>query len=57
MIFSRFIKKELDPIDFSILVTDIHSHLLPGIDDGAIDLDDSIELKPIYEKNLTFYVP
>ena len=41
---SKFKKKELPPIDFSILKTDIHSHLIPGIDDGAQNLDESLEL-------------
>lgn len=31
-------------IDFSLLKTDMHSHLLPGIDDGAADLETSVEL-------------
>lgn len=30
--------------DFSFLSTDIHSHLLPGIDDGASTLEDSLKL-------------
>jgi hypothetical protein len=30
--------------DYSILKTDIHSHLIPGIDDGAKSLEDSISL-------------
>lgn len=30
--------------DFSVIATDMHSHLIPGIDDGAKTLDDSLEL-------------
>ena len=30
--------------DFSVLKTDMHSHLLPGIDDGSKDLDTTIDL-------------
>jgi tyrosine-protein phosphatase YwqE len=34
-----FKKKKLDQaVDFSPLVTDMHSHLIPGIDDGAPDM-------------------
>ena len=42
--FSKFKKKELEPIDFSVLKTDMHSHLIPGIDDGAQTMDESLEL-------------
>lgn len=42
--FSRFNKKNLDPIDFSSISVDIHSHLIPYIDDGAEDYDESIDL-------------
>ncbi|MEE4176570.1 MAG: CpsB/CapC family capsule biosynthesis tyrosine phosphatase [Bacteroides sp.] len=36
---SWFRKKKLDhPVDLSPLVTDMHSHLIPGIDDGAPDM-------------------
>ena len=30
--------------DFSAIGIDMHSHLIPGVDDGAKDIDDSIEL-------------
>jgi protein-tyrosine phosphatase len=44
--FSIFKKKYPSvPVDFSGLVTDMHSHLLPGIDDGSPDTDMSAELK------------
>jgi protein-tyrosine phosphatase len=41
-----FSKKDdgLGPIDFSSLGTDMHSHLIPGIDDGAKTVEDSVEL-------------
>jgi tyrosine-protein phosphatase YwqE len=44
-IFSFFKKKEnLPPADLSQLQVDIHSHLIPGIDDGAKTIEDSIRL-------------
>ena len=41
-----FGKKEpqLGPADLSVLGTDVHSHFIPGIDDGAPHLEASIEL-------------
>ncbi|MBI9066007.1 MAG: capsular biosynthesis protein [Salinivirgaceae bacterium] len=40
-----FRKKELMvPFDFSLLVNDLHSHLIPGIDDGAKNMADSLVL-------------
>ncbi|MDW8228598.1 MAG: CpsB/CapC family capsule biosynthesis tyrosine phosphatase [Saprospiraceae bacterium] len=32
------------PTDFSVLQTDLHSHLLPGIDDGVPDMNEALEL-------------
>ncbi|WP_353480745.1 CpsB/CapC family capsule biosynthesis tyrosine phosphatase [Haliscomenobacter sp.] len=44
-LFSRTQKKdEIPPQDFSVLNTDMHSHLIPGIDDGAKTLEESLEL-------------
>lgn len=42
--FSIFKKTSKQPTDLSVLVTDMHSHLIPGIDDGASDIDNSLEL-------------
>ena len=32
------------PVDMSLISTDMHSHLIPGIDDGAETIGDSLEL-------------
>lgn len=37
-------KKESHGFDYGLLGTDMHSHLLPGIDDGAPDLATSVKL-------------
>src|SRR5687768_11257297 len=42
-LFSRS-KPKRQRFDFSVLNTDMHSHLLPGIDDGAEDMAVSLEL-------------
>jgi tyrosine-protein phosphatase YwqE len=45
-IFSNFFKKSKpgEPVDLGILGVDMHSHFIPGIDDGAQTMKDSIEL-------------
>jgi len=37
-------QKQSEPRDLSALVTDVHSHLIPGIDDGAKSLEESVQL-------------
>lgn len=41
---SFFRKKPSGPNDLSALSCDMHSHLIPGIDDGAKDMEDAIAL-------------
>ncbi|MCB0430141.1 MAG: capsular biosynthesis protein [Flavobacteriales bacterium] len=40
--FGEKVKKE--HFDFGILGTDIHSHFIPGIDDGAATMEDSVNM-------------
>lgn len=42
--FKFFSRSSSATFDFSIIGTDMHSHLLPGIDDGSRDLDSSVAL-------------
>ncbi len=37
-------KKLKSPVDLSLLQVDIHSHILPGLDDGAEDMSSSIKM-------------
>lgn len=40
----NFFKKRPSSINFSTVKTDMHSHLIPGIDDGAQNLEESVHL-------------
>ena len=42
--FSDFSGKKLDPLDFTVLKTDMHSHLIPSIDDGSQNEEESIQI-------------
>jgi tyrosine-protein phosphatase YwqE len=37
-------KKPLDPIELSNIAVDMHSHLIPGIDDGSKSMDETIAM-------------
>jgi len=41
-LFKKKEKKREITFDFSSIVVDMHSHVLPGIDDGAQNLQESI---------------
>jgi protein-tyrosine phosphatase len=50
-IFDRFFKKKevLPPFDLSRIKVDMHSHLIPGIDDGSKDMDQTIAMLTKFE--------
>lgn len=48
-IFSCFFKSTKVPVDFNGF-TDCHSHILPGVDDGVVSLDESISILAEYER-------
>ncbi|HEY0030114.1 MAG TPA: CpsB/CapC family capsule biosynthesis tyrosine phosphatase [Bacteroidia bacterium] len=43
-LFSKKTRKLKTPVDLSVLHCDIHSHFIPGIDDGAKTMDDSLQM-------------
>ena len=50
-LFKKLFKKtpKLDPLNFSMIGTDLHSHLIPGIDDGSKSLEDTLALLRKFE--------
>ncbi|CAG5086606.1 tyrosine-protein phosphatase [Parvicella tangerina] len=48
-LFGKKKEKDLDPADLSVLKVDVHSHLIPGIDDGAAQMEDSLNLLAEFE--------
>jgi len=50
--FGRFFNKKrevLPPLDLSIFGADMHSHLIPGIDDGSQSMDETIAMLAKFE--------
>ena len=48
-LFGKKKEKDLEPADMSVLRVDVHSHLIPGIDDGAAEMEDSLNLLAEFE--------
>ena len=42
-------KQPLEPFDLSIIGSDMHSHLIPGIDDGSRNMDETIAMLAKFE--------
>lgn len=40
-LFNKFKKKQVEAFDYNFVSVDLHSHVLPGIDDGAQTVEDS----------------
>lgn len=50
-LFSKIFAKKLDPISIKDLIkVDMHSHLIPGIDDGSKSIEDSIKMLRKFEE-------
>lgn len=43
-IFKKKAKRLSTPVDLGLLNTDVHSHLVPAIDDGSKSIDDSVNM-------------
>jgi len=49
-LFSRFKKSQIEPLDLSLIGVDMHSHLIPGIDDGSKSMDETIAMLAKFER-------
>ena len=47
-IFSIFKKKYSPQSSLDFIQTDMHDHVLPGVDDGAVDMEESIKMLSLY---------
>ena len=47
MSFLNIFKSKIPEQNYSVLNTDLHSHFIPGIDDGCKNLEESVELLKI----------
>lgn len=50
--FNRLFRKKetpLPPVDWSVVKADMHSHLIPGIDDGSKSMDETIAMLAKFE--------
>ena len=52
-LFKNFQKKEKLPLDY-FYTTDLHSHLIPNIDDGVKTLEESVEIIKNLKKKKRF---
>ena len=48
-LFSIFKKQVSDPLDLALIGVDMHSHLIPGIDDGSKNMDETIAMLAKFE--------
>jgi len=48
--FSLFKKKYSPQSSLDFIQTDMHDHVLPGVDDGAVDMEESIKMLGLYSK-------
>jgi protein-tyrosine phosphatase len=48
-LFSFLKKQALAPLDLSLIEVDMHSHLIPGIDDGSKSMDETIAMLAKFE--------